>query len=47
MEQSIFPSSYDGDAQLLLAIGMAVIGFLVIFLMERFANSKKNRIEKT
>jgi len=47
MEQSIFPSSYDGDAQLMLAIGMAVIGFLVIFLMERFANSKKNRIEKT
>lgn len=43
LDKSILPGSYDGDPQLVFAIGMAVIGFLVIFLMERFANSKKNR----
>ncbi|EDM44782.1 predicted membrane protein [unidentified eubacterium SCB49] len=46
LDKSILPTSFDGDPQIILAIAMAVVGFLVIFLMERFANSKKNRIEK-
>ena len=46
LDKSILPSSYDGEPQVLFAIAMTIIGFLVIFLMERFANSKKNTIEK-
>ncbi len=45
LDKSILPNSFDGDAQIVLAIAMAIVGFLVIFLMERFANSKKNRID--
>lgn len=40
LEQSISPFSYDGDAQLLFAIGLALIGFGLIFLMERIAIKK-------
>ncbi len=47
LDRSILPSSFDGAPQVLFAIGMAITGFLVIFLMERFANSKKNRAEKS
>lgn len=37
LEESILPSSFDGDAQLLLAILMAIIGFLLILLLEKLA----------
>lgn len=40
LEESISPFSYDGDAQLLFAIGLALIGFGLIFLMERIAVKK-------
>lgn len=36
-EQSISPFSFDGDPQLLFAIGLAVIGFLTIILLEKIA----------
>ena len=42
LERSILPSSYDGDAQLLWAILLASIGFIVIFGLERLS-SKKNQ----
>lgn len=45
LDKSILPSSFNGDPQVLFAIVMAIVGFLVIFLMERYANSKKNRLE--
>lgn len=47
LDKSILPTSYEGDPQLVLAITMAILGFLVIFLMERFAKSKKQHTEKS
>ncbi len=41
LDKSILPSSYDGNPQVVFAIVFAIVGFLVIFLMERFANAKK------
>lgn len=41
LERSILPNSFDGNSQLLPAIVCMIIGFLTIFLMERFAASKK------
>lgn len=38
-EQSVSPFSFDGDAQMVMAILMAVIGFMLIILLERIANS--------
>ncbi|WP_298285581.1 DUF368 domain-containing protein [uncultured Lutibacter sp.] len=42
-EQSILPSSYEGEPQIAMAIILAVIGFLVIILLEKLAkvSSKK------
>jgi len=34
------PFSYDGDAQLIMAIGTAIIGFSLIFILERTAAKK-------
>jgi len=36
-EQSISPFSFDGDPQLLFAIGLAVVGFLSIIILEKIA----------
>jgi len=41
LEQSISPFSYEGDAELTMAIIFAVIGFCLILLMERIAIQKK------
>lgn len=38
LEKSILPQNFDGDAQVLLAITLAVIGFLVIYGMEKVAS---------
>lgn len=38
LEKSILPQSFDGDAQVILAITLAVIGFLVIYGMEKVAS---------
>ena len=43
LERSILPNSFEGNSQIGLAIVFMVIGFLTIFLMERFAASKKER----
>ena len=40
-QQSISPFSFDGDAQLTMAIVLAVIGFAIILGMERLAIQKK------
>lgn len=37
IQENVFPANFDGDAQLWFAIGCAVFGFLVIFILERFA----------
>lgn len=39
-EQSVSPFSYEGDAQLLFAIITAVVGFSLIFILERTASKK-------
>ena len=41
-EESILPSSFDGDPQLMYAILLAAIGFGVILLLERLAVANKN-----
>lgn len=43
LENSILPTNFDGDPKVLLAIVFMVLGFLTIFIMERFAASKKER----
>ena len=42
-EQSILPSSYEGEPQIAMAIILSIIGFLVIILLEKLAkvSSKK------
>lgn len=40
MEKSILPVHFDGDPKILWVLIFAIIGFLVIFLLERFANAK-------
>ncbi len=39
--QSISPFSYDRSPQLLWAIGLAILGFLLIFFLEKWAESDK------
>lgn len=43
LEKSILPSNFDGNPQILYAIIFGVIGFLVIFLLEKFAVSMENK----
>ncbi|SNR63220.1 DUF368 domain-containing protein [Lutibacter flavus] len=38
-EQSILPNSFNGDPQLLMAILLSVVGFVIIILLEKIANS--------
>jgi putative membrane protein len=40
-QQSVSPFSFDGDAQLAMAIVLAVVGFAIILGMERLAVQKK------
>ena len=42
-QENISPMDYEGDAQLIMVIGLSIVGFLVIFLMEKFA--KKNEVD--
>ncbi|MDC9723157.1 MAG: DUF368 domain-containing protein [Urechidicola sp.] len=39
-EQSISPFSFDGEPQLLFAIALAIVGFLVIIVLEKIAVKK-------
>ncbi len=41
LEKSILPTDFDGDPKIILVIVFTIIGFLTIFLLERFANSKE------
>ncbi|WP_299063583.1 DUF368 domain-containing protein [uncultured Polaribacter sp.] len=40
-QQSVSPFSFDGDAQLTMAIVLAIVGFLIILGMEKLAVHKK------
>lgn len=40
LQNSILPSSYDGDAQLLVAIALAVLGFTLLIGLEKIASNK-------
>ena len=37
LQENTSPLDYTGDSQLVMVIGLSVVGFLVIFLMEKFA----------
>ncbi|MBT8297163.1 MAG: DUF368 domain-containing protein [Maribacter sp.] len=39
-EQNVFPFSFDGDPQLMFAIIAAIIGFSLIFILEKVASKK-------
>lgn len=41
IEKSILPQYFDGDPKVLLVVVLMVLGFLTIFLLERFAKSKQ------
>ncbi len=41
-EQSISPFSFEGDSQMALAILLSLIGFAVIILLEKLANTTSN-----
>ena len=43
LQKNISPMDYEGDSQLIMVIGLSIVGFLVIFLMEKFA--KKNEVD--
>ncbi|NIJ44547.1 putative membrane protein [Wenyingzhuangia heitensis] len=40
LQNSILPTNYNGEAQLTIAIGLAIIGFLLIFGLEKLASHK-------
>ena len=40
LEKSILPIHFNGDAQLIYALILAIIGFLTIFLLEKLATTK-------
>lgn len=46
LEKSVLPADYTGDPQLLPAILLAVIGFLIIYLIEKIALQKGNKYER-
>lgn len=41
IEKSILPQHFDGDPKVLLVVVLMVLGFLTIFLLERFAKAKQ------
>ena len=41
-DESISPFAFDGDNQLLFAIGLMAIGFFIIILLEKLGNPKNN-----
>lgn len=47
LESSILPQNYDGNAQILYAVIFAIIGFLTIFLLEKFADKNKSTEDLT
>ncbi len=45
LQKSISPFSFSGENQLLLAIFLAIMGFLVIFTLEKIGSKKNNSIK--
>ncbi|MBQ4820222.1 DUF368 domain-containing protein [Aquimarina sp. MMG016] len=41
-EESIFPNQFEGDPQTLIAIGLMVLGFMTILILERLAVKKES-----
>ena len=41
LEKSISPFSYEGDNQIILSIGLMIIGFLTIIILEKLGDVKK------
>lgn len=41
MEKSISPFSYSGDPQIPFAVGLMIIGFLIIFILEKLGSKKQ------
>ncbi len=39
-EKNVLPNTFEGDPQLILAIGLAITGFSLIFILERIASKK-------
>lgn len=44
IEKSILPFNFDGEPKILFAIIFAIVGFLTIFLLERFAQKKSGKL---
>ena len=40
LEKSILPGSYEGDPQILGGVALAIVGFALIFLLEKLATKK-------
>jgi len=40
LEKSILPGAYEGDPQILYALTLGILGFAVIFILERLSKSK-------
>ena len=41
LEKSILPQNFDGNPQIILVVVLMVVGFLTIFLLEKFATAKQ------
>lgn len=39
-QMNILPTSYEGESQLFFVAGLAILGFMVVFLFEKFIGSK-------
>lgn len=44
IENNILPVNYDGNSQIIIVIGLALVGFLLIFGLEKLGNLKKNNV---
>lgn len=42
LDKSVSPFNFEGDNQLIFAIGLMVTGFLTIILLEKIGNAKNN-----
>jgi len=40
IQENVLPGNYSGEPFLLMAIALAILGFILIFVVERFANDK-------
>ena len=45
LEGNVLPGNFEGEPQVMFVVLLAVVGFAIIFLMERFAASKPTEAE--